>query len=232
MRTISTAALLTVALALVPVAAQAPPERKLQVSFDRQGNVTVIAENVTIPEILGEWTRQGGTAMVNAERLPRVPVSRYFVNRPEAEVIASLLRQAAGYIVAPRRLGTAGASSFEIVQILPTSTATTSSVYTPPPTSAVTAPVATIGAPDDELPPVVPPGANRAPAPVNPNPSTPPAAPPGYPGGVSVPVVPVIPITPAGSGGTSTTPGPTTPPPGPPTTPPPGGRGRGGGGSH
>lgn len=226
MRTISTAALLTFALALVPVAAQAPAERKLQVAFDRQGHVTVVAENVTIPEILGEWARQGGTVMVNAERLPRVPVSRYFVNRPEQEVIESLLRQAAGYIVAPRRAGTVGASRFEVVQILPTST--TTSTYVSPPTSAVSAPVATTGAPDDEIPPVVPPGANRPPAPVNnPAPSPPSGSYPGAPAGVSVPVVPVVPISPVGP--TGGTPAPTTPPPGP-TTPPPGGRGRGGGG--
>jgi hypothetical protein len=213
------------ALAQVP-AAQAPAERKLQVSFDRQGNVTLVAENVTIPEILGEWARQGGTVMVNAERLPRVPVSRYYLNAPEQHVIESLLRQAAGYIVAPRRAGTVGASRFEIVQILPTST--TSSTYVPPPTSAVSAPVATQGAPDDEIPPVVPPGANRPPAPVNNNPQQqPPGSYPGSPAGVSVPVVPVVPISPVPSNpGRGGAPGPTTPPPG---TPPPGGRGGGGG---
>ena len=66
------------ALALAPLAAQAPPERKLQVTFDQQGNVTVVAQNVTVGEILAEWGRQGGTTMVNANRLTGAPMSRLY----------------------------------------------------------------------------------------------------------------------------------------------------------
>ena len=62
--------------AFAPLSAQAPAERKLQVTFDHQGNVTVVAQNVTIGEILAEWGRQGGTTMVNANRLTGAPVSR------------------------------------------------------------------------------------------------------------------------------------------------------------
>lgn len=208
MRILGTAAALTLVLtAFAPLSAQMPAERKLQVTFDQQGSVTVIAQNVTIGEILAEWGRQGGTVMVNANRLAGGPVSRYFVSRPEGEVIESLLRQAAGYIVTPRRAGMPGASLFEVVQITPTSV--TSSAYTPAPNSAVSAPLTTPGSPDDEMPPVRPPGVANPPATANP-----PAPAPGtYPG--AVPVVPIVTIPSAGRGG---------------TPPPPGATGRGGGG--
>ena len=222
MRMISTAAALTLALtAFAPLSAQMPTERKLQVTFDQVGNVTVVAQNVTISEILAEWTRQGGTVMVNGNRLAGGPVMRSYENRPEAEVIESLLRQTGGYIATPRRAGVPGASRFEVVQITPTPAATAAS-FTPPPTAPVSAPLRTNGSPDDEIPPVVPPGVTNLPAPAPaPAPAATPA-PTGYPGtsGVAVPVVPVIPVPGGGrTGGTPTT-----------TTPPTGTTGRGGGG--
>ena len=224
MRKISTAAVLTLALtAFAPLAAQMPTERKLQVTFDQLGNVSIVAQNVTIAEILAEWGRQGGTAMVNANRLTGGPVTRVYANRPEMEVIESLLRQAGGYIATPRRAGVPGASRFEVVQITPTPAASTAT-YTSVPSSPVSAPLTTPGSPNDEIPPIVPPGANNPPAPA-PAPSAPPA-PGSYPGtsGVSVPVVPVIPIP--GGGRTGGAPG--APPTGTPAAP--GTTGRGGGG--
>ena len=215
MRTsILSAGVLSLAIAaFAPLSAQAPSERKLQVTFDQLGNVTVVAQNVTIAEILAEWSRQGGTAMVNANRLSGPPVSRYHLNEPEVDVISSLLRQAAGYIVTPRRQGVPGASRFEVVQITPTSV-TNSTAFTPVPNAPVSAPVTTPGSPNDELPPIVPPGAANPPPPAAAQP--PPGPAPGaYPGSVAVPVVPVVPVPGGRTGGA-------------PVTPPPGGRGGGG----
>jgi hypothetical protein len=232
MRTLRAAVALTLALTtLAPLSAQAPAERKLQISFDQSGNVTIVAQNVTIAEILAEWGRQGGTMMVNANRLAGGPVSRFYVGRPETEVIESLLRQtqAAGFIVTPRRAGAVGASRFEVVQITPTSV--TSGAYTSAPSTAVSAPLTTPGAPDDELPPITPPGVANPPATVN-APQPAPTNTNTYPGasGVAVPVVPVVPI-PGGRGGTpSPTPAPGTPAPGTPGAPGTTGRGGGGGG--
>ena len=50
-------------LVTVHPTAQSPAstERKLILSFDRNGLVTLVAQNVTVREILAEWTRQGGT---------------------------------------------------------------------------------------------------------------------------------------------------------------------------
>jgi hypothetical protein len=157
-----------------PVVAPQEPmtvQRTLNLSFDGQGNVTLIAQGVTLQEIFVEWTRLGGCYFPNADRLPRTMlVPLRFENVPELKVIDSLLRSAAGYMVAPRTTRTVGASAFERVQILPTSTATATGAYPPinmPP------PMPTSGAPDDEIPPVTPvnqgqrgagdPAANRPP---------------------------------------------------------------------
>lgn len=194
---------------------QEPPaiQRTLQLSFDGQGNVTLIAQGVTLQDIFVEWTRLGGCYFPNADRLPRTMlVPLRFESVPELKVLDSLLRSAAGYMVAPRTTRTVGASAFEIVQILPTTTATATASYAPvnlPP------PMPTTGAPDDEIPPVTPvnqpqrgadPAANRPPGPTT----------------VGVPASSVfVPIQPVPSGqpapGQSTTgpgrAGTTTPPP-------------------
>jgi hypothetical protein len=175
------------------VGAQAPAGRQLSVAFDMAGNVTLVARNVTVREILAEWTRLGGSQFVNGDRLAGGPVSLVFENRPEGEVLQSILRTASGYILGPRRADRPGASRFEVVYILPTSTPVQTGVYTSPqPQPAAPSP----GSPDSEIPPVTPPL-----RPVDPNqPINQPAAPaqaPTYqgPSGVSVPIVPIAPVT-------------------------------------
>lgn len=198
-----------------PPATPAPPARKLELSFDGKGNVTLMAQAVTIREILAEWTRKGGSQVVGAEGLSGTPITRQFESRPELEVLSALLRSAAGVGLLPRALGSTGPSRLN-VQIKATSNPTTG--YTP--TSSVTeAPVSTPGFPGDEIPPVGPNGGANQPAQVNPNPNIPPQnrPMPGYPNSPVVPVVPVVPVTTV----------PTAPPqPGSPTT-----TGRGGGGN-
>jgi hypothetical protein len=207
------------AQAPVPVAVPAavpqeptPVQKNLQLSFDGKGNVTLIAQGVTLQEILAEWTRVGGCYFPNADKLSRAMlVPLQFENVPELKVLDSLLRSAAGVVVAPRTTRTTGASAFEIVQILATSTATATGSYPPinmPP------PMPTAGAPDDEIPPVTPvnPGQRGA----DPNANRPAAPPPptvGVPASsVFVPIQPVPSSQPApGRGGT--TPPPTSPPP-------------------
>jgi hypothetical protein len=196
-----------------PAPAQGPPPRKLELTFDAEGRVTLIASQVTVSEILAEWSRKGGTRIQGAERLTggaiQIPIR--FDNRPELEVIEALTRQAAGVSVAPRRVGAPGASRFESIHIVATSAATASSPYPSAPYGGG-APQPIRGFPDDEIPPVTAPGARDAQAPPQPQPGarTAPSA-PGSP--VIVPVVPVVPVG------------------GPPTTPPAGGRGGGGGGT-
>jgi hypothetical protein len=207
-----------------PVGADAVPQepaaiqRTLNLSFDGQGNVTLIAQGVTLQDIFTEWTRLGGCFFPNADRLPRaMMVPLRFENVPELKVLDSLLRSAAGYMVAPRTTRTVGASAFEMVHILPTTTANANASYAPlnlPP------PMPTTGAPDDEIPPVTP--VNQPQRGAAPDPA---ANRPPQPASVGVPASSVfVPIQPVPSGqpapGQSTTgpgrPGTTTPPPAPP----------------
>ncbi len=172
------------------LAEQDPSGRKLEISFDLEGRVTLVAQNVTIREVLAEWGRVGGSYVVNAERLTGGSVTLRFENRPEREVIDSLLRTAAGYILGPRTARTAGPSLYETVMILPTSSPMASSAY---PTSAGPAvPLRTPGAPEDEIPPVVPAvgvaAPDQAPAPPVAKPAV------NTSPGVFVPIVPVTPV--------------------------------------
>ncbi len=218
-----------VGLGVVPAGAQGA--RKLEITFG-DGLVTLVAENVTVREILAEWARKGGSRIVNAEKLGGSPVPlTEFRNQPEVEVLRSLLRDAPGYGAATRLAPDAGVSSIETVFILATRSVPVSSSpapvaapaasqipnqqFQPPPQAA---PRIIDGSPDNEILPVrpiageLPPMIPGTPAPVNPTLRT-------GPGGTV----------------TSTIPGVVIPPPTPPAgggaaTPPTGGRGRGGGG--
>lgn len=218
------AALLTCA---IPMRAQSA--RKLDISFNA-GRVTILAENVTLAEILAEWSRKGGSKIVNAEQLRGAPVMlTEFKDQPEAHVLRTLLREAPGYGAA-MRAATPGASTVQTVFIhaVRTITPTTSSapmasqVQQSP--SPVAAPRQIQGSPDDEIPPVRP----LSPE-VNPGkPSTPGNSPAG-------PASPTNnnPNLRQGPGGitTSTVPGVTIPaPPASPANAPKPAGGRGGGG--
>lgn len=147
-----------------PVAAQpVSTERTLRLSFNADGTVTLAARNVTVREILAEWARQCQCFVVNAERLPggAIMLPLQFENASQSTVLETLLRPAAGYVLTPRRAGARSASNYETIYILATSNPV-AGAYVPPPTASF---VPTAGAPDDELPPVVPiPTQSSAPA--------------------------------------------------------------------
>lgn len=183
---------------------QTPAAPKVQLTFEGAGVVSLTATDATVRDILAEWTRKGGTPFVGAERLPAAPVTLQFDHRPEAEVIASLLRNASGYVIGPRPAGSTGASGIEVVYILATSIATAGGYAAPPPAYTPTQ-ASTQGSPASEIPPAGPGGQPQTPQQTD-TPSPAPARPAGV-SGVAVPVV-VLPVT----------------------TPPPTGPGRGGGG--
>jgi hypothetical protein len=185
-----------VGLISTPALAQSPSTtRTLALTFEADGSVSLKAQNVTSREVLAEWARQCGCTIVNAQNLTGAPVTVpvEFSHARQAAVLASLLRQAAGYTLTPRREGSRSASEFETIYIVATSNAT-QTAYTPPP--SMPTPV------DDEIPPVVPtilradPGNQQPAGGAQPQPQQPasnqPAAPrgPGA-GGVFVPIVPI-----------------------------------------
>lgn len=212
------AALLAFAL---PMRAQ-QAGRKLEISFNA-GRVTLVAENVTLAEIFGEWARKGGSRIVNAERLPgtRVMLTE-FTDKPEAEVLRTLLREAPGYGAAMRTDAPADASTVQTVYILATRAIQPSNSSAPisqpqyQSSSPVAAPRLIQGSPDDEIPPVRPLTPD-----MNPGAPATPASPAGQPSNPNLRVGP-------GGTVTSTVPGVVIPAPTP--TPKPGAPGRGGGG--
>jgi len=209
-----------------PVAAQAQA-RKLDVTF-RNGNVTIVAENVTLREIMAEWGRKGGSRIVNADKLggPAIPYIE-FKDEPEVIVLRSLLRDVPGYGAAPRIAPSATASTLEAVFILasrsvPVSGASSASPSAQPiqqqaPQQMQPQPVPqpVMGSVDDEIPPVRPVGNEL---------------PPSTPGGTPNTNDPTLKTGPGGTV-TSSIPGVVIPGAPTPTTPPGrGGRGGGGGG--
>jgi hypothetical protein len=191
---------LTVTIVLAPAVAMAQtaaPARTLELTFNN-GLVTLIARGVTIPEIMGEWARKGGSRIVNAEKIVGGPVSYEFHDVPEVVVLQSVLRSAAGFIAAPRRTGgPTGDSVIEQVMILATSRPSANAVITMP-TNPMPSPVVIQGSPDDDIPPAMP----MAPRPQAPAPqvmSTQPTVGVGTsptPGVVIAPVKPGTPVAP------------------------------------
>jgi hypothetical protein len=216
-----------------PAPAAVRGERKLQLSFDN-GAVTLVAQNVTVREILADWQRRNGCQFVNAEKLAGGPVTLEFSAKPELEVIDSLLRGVAGYMVGPRSDAGQTGSMCGIVYILPTSVATSSVSYAPMASvpAPLAAPLMQPGMPDDEIAPVAVQINSPQPVPARtaPNPG---AGPQGQPGQAGQPQpAPPGQAAPAGFGPVPVTP--TVPGAGriggpPPTGPTPTNGGRGGG---
>jgi hypothetical protein len=95
------ALLLVTACAAVAAPASAFEPGPVRVAF-ANGRVTVVADNATIPEILREWARIGGSTFVNAERIPATErLTLRLDNEPETRALDVLLRPVIGYIAGP-----------------------------------------------------------------------------------------------------------------------------------
>jgi hypothetical protein len=114
------------ALLAAPAIAQAP--LKLDI---RDGLVNLDATSVPARQILAEWARIGGTKVVGSEKISGAPLTLKLENVPERQALDIILRSVAGYMAAPRRAAAeAGASAYDRIVILPTSSAP------PPPANA------------------------------------------------------------------------------------------------
>ena len=96
------------------------------------GQVTLSAQNAPVRAILAEWARLGGATVVNGDRVAGPPVTLELTDVPERQALDVILRGVAGYMLAPRRAGSMGASAFDRIMILPTSVAPRN----PPPAAA------------------------------------------------------------------------------------------------
>jgi hypothetical protein len=87
------------------------------------GRVTLVAHDVTVRQILAEWARVGQARIVNGEKLTGGPVTIELTDVPEARALDTVLRSAAGYVMAPRTPGAPGTSQYDRIMILATSRA-------------------------------------------------------------------------------------------------------------
>jgi hypothetical protein len=112
---------LAVVFAFLLSPAEAQQNLKLEISG---GRVNLDATSVPARQILAEWSRVGGTKVVGAEKVTGMPLTLKLVNTPERQALDIILRNAAGYMAAPRAASAApGASLYDRILILPTSVA-------------------------------------------------------------------------------------------------------------
>ena len=64
----------------------------------KDARITIVAENVTLQEILAEWTRVGHTEFVGVDTLRDQRVTVQLFDVAEAHAIEVLLRSTAGYL--------------------------------------------------------------------------------------------------------------------------------------
>jgi len=105
------------AMLCVPAATASAGELRLSIA---NGRVTIVAQDVSVRQILDEWGRVGQTKVVGAERLTGPAVTLELTDVPEGRALETLLRSASGYIAKPRS-GTVGASSYDRILIMPAS---------------------------------------------------------------------------------------------------------------
>lgn len=122
------------ALAVVTLITTGATSAAAQVTLEFQdGKVRLNAQNVSVSQILAEWARRGRTTIVNGERVPGPPVTLELQDVSEQQALDIVLRSASGYLVGARETAIAGASSFDRIYILPTSSRPTNTSAAPQP---------------------------------------------------------------------------------------------------
>ena len=103
-----------IVLAALLVAAASLPARAQTVKVEfLMGKVNLVAQDASLRAILNEWSRVGGTQVVNPERLTGGPVTLELIGVPERQALDILMREVGGYILGPRAALVAGVSSFD-----------------------------------------------------------------------------------------------------------------------
>lgn len=88
------------------------------------GRVSLSARDATVRQILTEWARVGQARIVNLERVNGAPVTIELSDVPESQALDIILRSVSGYLAAPRAESKPGASLFDRILLLPTSSPT------------------------------------------------------------------------------------------------------------
>jgi hypothetical protein len=98
----------------------------------RDGRVSLVATNATPGQIFDAWSRAGGVAVINAERLPSTPVTIRLDDVPEEQALDTVLRSVSGYLARRRTTAIAGHSVFDRIVILATPATVTNTAPAPP----------------------------------------------------------------------------------------------------
>lgn len=109
------------------------------------GRISLLANNVTIGEILAEWSRIGQTQFVNIDRIAGNRMTLELINVSEEQALEILLKSANGYVAAPRATFAAHLSRYDRIVIMPSATAAASvaaRVEPPPPAEGRFVPLA------------------------------------------------------------------------------------------
>jgi hypothetical protein len=120
---------LLLAAALSILGAWPAGAQNLKIEF-HDGRVSVDASSVPVRTILTEWGKIGGTKIVGADKISGAPITVKLINVSEAQALETILRSVAGYMAAPRN-NAAGASTYDRIMVMATSSA--------PPPAATTA---------------------------------------------------------------------------------------------
>ena len=94
-------------LLVVALAAPVAEASELELSMS-DGRVTIRAQDVSVKDILAEWSRVGNTTIVDADKIDEQLLTLELVNVPEAQALRTLLRAASGYMAAPRAASPTG----------------------------------------------------------------------------------------------------------------------------
>jgi hypothetical protein len=89
----------------------------------QDGYVTLSAHDVPVRQILAEWARRGQTKITNGEKVLGTPVTLELKRVPEKQALEIVLHSVAGYLAAPRSAMLVGASAFDRIVVMPTSSA-------------------------------------------------------------------------------------------------------------
>jgi hypothetical protein len=119
-------------VALLAAGATSAAAQGVTLEFQDGGKVRLTAQNVSVSQILAEWARRGRTTIVNGERVAGAPVTLELQNVTEQEALEVVLRNVSGYLVAAREAPVSGASTFDRIYILPTSSRPTTAASVGP----------------------------------------------------------------------------------------------------
>jgi len=117
-------------VALLAAGATSAAAQGVTLEFQGSGKVRLVAQDVSVSQILAEWSRRGRTTIVNGERVTGPPVTLELQNVSEQEALDIVLRNVSGYLVAARETSISGASAYDRIYILPTSSRPTTAAAT------------------------------------------------------------------------------------------------------